>query len=99
MFDGVSEGYFNSSFTSNRIFSINGISPTLTTKNDCVFFEINGHLTQKERFRLHGIDDKYVDLLTSNSIPNTKLDKISGNTLSVNVFSAILKQLRDAKLI
>ena len=99
LFDGVSEGFFNSSFTSNRIFSIDGISPTLTTKNDSVFFEIGGHLTQKERFRLHGIDDKYVDLLIKNSIPNTKLDKISGNTLSVNVFSAILKQLKDSKLI
>lgn len=98
LFDGVAEGYFTSSFTSNRIFSTNGISPTLTTKNDAVYYEINGHLTQKERFRLQGIPDEYFYRLKDAGIPNGALDKISGNTLSVNVFVAIIQELKNARL-
>ena len=93
LFDGVSEGYFKSSFTSNRIYSINGVSPTLTTKNDTVYSEINGHLTQRERFKLQGFNPDYVDLLLNNGISKGLLDKVSGNTITVNVVKEIFKNL------
>lgn len=99
LFDGCVEGYFTSSFSSNRIYSVEGVSPTITTKNDAVYFEIKGHLTSRERFALQGIDKKYADLLLNNNFPKNKIDKISGNTLSVNVFESILKDLQTAKLI
>ena len=93
LFDGVGEGYFKSAFTSNRIYSIYGVSPTLTTKNDAVYSEINGHLTQRERFKLQGFNPDYVDLLLNNGITKTYLDKVSGNTITVNVISSIFKNL------
>lgn len=93
LFDGCSEGYFTSSFSSNRIFSIEGNSPTLTTKNDAVFFEINGHLTQKERFALQGFKKEYADLLIKNGISKGNIDKMSGNSITVNVVCEILKKL------
>ena len=93
LFDGVGEGYFASSFTSNRIYSINGVSPTLTTKNDAVYSEINGHLTQRERFKLQGFNPDYVDLLLNNGITKGLLDKVSGNSITVNVLEAIFRNL------
>lgn len=93
LFDGVGEGYFTSSFTSNRIYSINGVSPTLTTKNDAVYSEINGHLTQRERFKLQGFNPDYVDLLLNNGITKGLLDKVSGNSITVNVLEAIFRNL------
>ena len=91
--DGVGEGYFTSSFISNRIYSINGVSPTLTTKNDAVYSEINGHLTQRERFKLQGFNPDYVDLLLNNRITKGLLDKVSGNSITVNVLEAIFRNL------
>jgi DNA-cytosine methyltransferase len=99
LFDGVAENYFKSSFSLNRIYSVNGVSPTLTTSNDAVYSEIGGHLTSKERFALQGIPIEYVDILMNNGFPKSKIDKISGNTLSVNVFRSIIKDLKKAELI
>ena len=93
LFDGVAEGYFTSGFTGNRIYSINGVSPTLTTKNDAVYSEINGHLTQRERFKLQGFNPDYVDLLLNNGITKGLLDKVSGNTITVSVIEEIFKKL------
>ena len=93
LFDGCAEGYMTSSFSGNRIFSINGTSPTLTTKNDAVYFELNGHLTQRERFKLQGFNPNYVDLLKENNISNGYLDLMSGNSITVNVVQSILKNL------
>ena len=93
LFDGNVQGYFTSGFSSNRIYSINGTSPTLTTKNDAVYYEINGHLTQRERFKLQGFNPDYVDLLLKNGISKRYIDKMSGNSITVNVIQAILKNL------
>jgi DNA (cytosine-5)-methyltransferase 1 len=93
LFDGVEEGYFSSGFTSNRIFSINGTSPTLTTKNDAVYSEINGHLTGRERFKLQGFNPDYVDKLLKNGISKGLIDKVSGNSITVNVLEEIFKNL------
>lgn len=93
LFDGVAEGYFSSGFTLNRIFSINGTSPTLTTKNDAVYSEINGHLTGRERFKLQGFNPDYVDKLLKNGINKGLIDKMSGNSITVNVLEEIFKNL------
>lgn len=93
LFDGVAEGYFKSGFTLNRIFSIKGSSPTLTTKNDAVYSEINGHLTGRERFKLQGFNPDYVDILIKNGISKGLIDKMSGNSITVNVLEEIFKNL------
>lgn len=93
LFDGCSEGYFTSSFSSNRIFSIEGVSPTLTTKNDAVYFEINGHLNQRERFALQGFLKEDADLLIKNNIPIGEIDKMSGNSITVNVIEEVQRVL------
>lgn len=93
LFDGVAEGYFKSGFTLNRIFSIKGSSPTLTTKNDAVYSEINGHLTGRERFKLQGFNPDYVDILIKNGISKGLIDKMSGNSITVNVLEEVFKNL------
>lgn len=93
LFDGCSEGYFQSSFCSNRIYSIEGSSPTMTTKNDCVFSEINGHLTSRERFILQGFNPNYVDQLKNSGLSQGRIDKMSGNSINVNVIGEIQKKL------
>ena len=93
LFDGCGEGYFKSSFSANRIFSIKGVSPTLTTKNDAVYSEINGHLTGRERFKLQGFNPDYVDILIENGLTKGLIDKVSGNTITVNVLEEIFKNL------
>ena len=93
LFDGCDQGYFSSSFSSNRIFSIYGVSPTLTTKNDAVYFEIMGHLNHRERFALQGFDKKYADLLLDNDIPVSQIDKMSGNSINVNTVQTVISNL------
>lgn len=93
LFDGVAEGYFTSGFTSHRIFSIKGISPTLTTKNDASYSEINGYLTGRERFKLQGFNPNYVDILIKNGISKGLIDKMSGNSITVNVLESLFREL------
>ena len=93
LFDGNTQGYFTSDYTGKRIYSIDGISPTLTTANNATFYEINGHLTQRERFKLQGFNPDYVDLLLANGISKGYIDKMSGNSITVNVIEEILKEL------
>ena len=93
LFDGGVEGYFTSNFAANRIFSIKGISPTLTTKNDAAYNEIDGLLTGRERFKLQGFNPDYVDILIENGLPEGLMVKLSGNTITVNVLEEIFKNL------
>ena len=93
LFDGVAEGYFTSGFSSHRIFSIKGISPTLTTKNDASYSEINGYLTGRERFKLQGFNPNYVDILIKNGISKGLIDKMSGNSITVNVLESLFREL------
>lgn len=50
-------------------------------------------LTPKECFRLMGFDDKDVDILTSNGIANSRLYKMAGNSIVVNVLEELFKSL------
>ena len=93
VFDGVSQGYFKSSFSQNRIYSIEGVCPTLTTGYDSpVFLEICGLLNSKERFLLQGFTaDDYNKVC--GFIPERQLAKQAGNSISVNVLEYIFKNL------
>lgn len=93
LFDGCAEGYKKSNFSGNRIYSINGTSPTLTTKNDAVYYEINGHLNHRERFALQGFPKEDADLLLNNGIPKSQIDKMSGNSINVNTIQSIIESL------
>lgn len=99
LFDGCNEKYFSSNFVANRIFSIDGTSPTLTTKNDTVFYEIKGHLTNRERFALQGFKKEYCDLLEKNGFTKGELEKFTGNTIPVNMFTSVLKSVEKTGIL
>ena len=93
VFDGVSQGYFTSSFSQNRIYSIDGVSPTLTTGYDSpVFYEINGLLNGKERLLLQGFAEEDYNNI-KDLIPESQIAKQAGNSISVNVLESIFKNL------
>jgi DNA (cytosine-5)-methyltransferase 1 len=85
-----------------RVYSAEGVSPTLTTMG-------GGHrepkiaeggpkyrirkLTPRECFHLQGFPDSEFDKLTANGISNSQLYKMAGNAVTVNVISAIGKRL------
>ncbi len=92
LFDGVKQGYRYTDFTGNRIYSIEGMAPTFTTKNDTVFCEINGHLNTREKFKLQGFKD-YTDLLLNNGIPKGQIHKQIGNSITVTILEEIFKNL------
>lgn len=50
-------------------------------------------LTPKECFRLMGFDDKNIDILIANSISNTQLYKMAGNSIVVDVLEEIYVEL------
>lgn len=50
-------------------------------------------LTPRECFRLMGIKDADIDKLIASGICDTQLFKLAGNSIVVNCFAAILRQL------
>lgn len=93
LFDGYAEGKFKSGFACNRIYSIDGISPTLMTTHPVVVYELQGVLTMRERYKLQGFDPDYVDKLEEAGIGKGVMMTTSGNTIAVPVAEAVLKQL------
>jgi len=98
VFDGVSEGYFNSGFTGHRIYSIEGSSPTFTTSNDIHFYELKGRLTAKERMLLMGLTEEDYNKLKDNNISDSLIHKICGNGIVVTVFEHLFKNIYDMYL-
>ena len=92
MFDGTQQGYFESGFTTHRIYSINGVSPTFTTSNDCHFYELNGKLTSKERWLLMGMHLNDYNKLKKH-ISDSLIHKICGNGIVVDVFRELFKNI------
>ena len=92
-----------------RLYSVNGISPTLDSCNGGnrmpkVAYTIRKavlrvrKLTPKECFRLMGFDDK--DFYKAEQVnSNTQLYKQAGNSIVVNVLESIFASLQDAKYI
>ena len=78
-----------------RVYSSNGISPSLTTKsggNTIPKIQTKSNirrLTPKECFRLQGVKDEDINLVVS----DTQAYKIAGNAISVNVMQYLLKSI------
>lgn len=93
VFDGVAQGYFTSSFSQNRIYSVEGVAPTLTTGYDTpLIYELGGLLTSKERYLLQGFTTQDFEK-ASQVCSERQLAKQAGNSITVNVIQAILEEL------
>ena len=85
----------------NRIYSPEGISPTLKTVSGGggeVKVMVKGRyrkLTPKEYFRLMGFEDKDYQVLVDNGISKTQLYKMAGNSIAVPVLEAVFRQLYE----
>ena len=78
-----------------RVYSDNGISPSLVTKSGGnttpkIKTKTNiRRLTPKECFRLQGVEDEDIKIIVS----DTQAYKIAGNAISVNVMQYLLKSI------
>lgn len=84
----------------NRIYSPEGLSPTLKTVSGGggreVKVLINSRyrkLTPKEYFRLMGFSDSDYELLAMNGISKTQIYKMAGNSIVVTVLEHLFKQI------
>jgi DNA-cytosine methyltransferase len=93
VFDGVEQKYFKSGFTTHRIYSIEGISPTFTTSNDCHFYELKGKLSSKERWGLMGMKDNDHTKLVNEGVAEGLINKICGNGIVVDVFRELFREV------
>ena len=84
----------------NRIYSPDGISPTLKTVSGGggEVKKLDKHdryrkLTEWEYFRLMGFDDSDYQVLAANGISKTQIYKMAGNSIAVPVLEHLFKQL------
>lgn len=90
---------------SSRIYDTEGLSPTLVTCSGGnqvpKIFKASElrirKLTPKECFRLMGFDDKDVDVLIENGLSNSRLYKMAGNSIVVDVLEAIFRNLLEVE--
>ena len=92
LFDGHEMGLMKHGFTTNRIYSIYGKSPTLTTSNDAVYYEIGGKLNGLERWRLMGCPVSLYHKVIRH-IPNVNINKLTGNAISVECIYALFESV------
>lgn len=92
VFDGNSQGYFKSDYIGKRIYSIEGVSPTLRTHNTTTFLEIKGRLNCLERMLLQGFDKKDY-LKIKECISENQINKQTGNSITVSVLEEIFRNL------
>lgn len=94
------DGKWEKNLESNkRVYSVNGVSPTLTTcgggNTGAKIYtdtELVRKMTPKEYWRLMGFDDEDFEKV-ERVCSNTQLYKQAGNSIVVNVLEAILKNL------
>ena len=99
LFDGCSEGIFEHGWTAHRLYTIHGISPTLTTGNGPPYFlEIRGGLVGKERLRLQGFTDSDYNKI-KNLVSESELAYMAGNSITVNILEDIFRNLFDEEYI
>lgn len=84
----------------NRIYSPEGLAPTLKTVSGGggreVKIEDNGRyrkLTPKEYFRLMGFTDSDYKVLASNGISKTQIYKMAGNSIAVTMLEHLFRKL------
>lgn len=85
-----------------RIYSINGISPTLLARSDSpkIIIKENGDykirkLTPYETLRTQGFDEKYVENIKNNGMSDTQLYKQSGNAVCPPVITQIVNAMKE----
>lgn len=93
VFDGVAQGYFKSSYSQNRIYSILGACPTLTTHSEVNLYELGGKLTSREAWRLMGMGDERYDRAKATGVSDGALMKQAGNGVVSKVPWYIFKEL------
>ncbi|MBO5933040.1 MAG: DNA (cytosine-5-)-methyltransferase [Bacteroidaceae bacterium] len=74
------------------------VSPTLTTNTEACLRRTEAQnrirkFTPRECFRLMGVDDVYIDKIQDAGISESRQYMLAGNSIVVNCFAAILKQL------
>ncbi len=89
-----------------RIYSVDGISPTLNAGNNGGgqspvkhFTQTNRirKLTPRECFRLQDFPDSAHDKAKESGVSNSQLYKQAGNSMSVNILEMIFNQIEKAK--
>lgn len=85
-----------------RVYSINGISPTILARSDSpkILVEYEGNLkirkiTPEENFYIQGFDKKFVENIKKTGMSNTQMYKQSGNAVSPPVITGIMNQLNE----
>ncbi len=91
----------------NILVSSDGIAPTITAKHELHPYKVlvDGEeqdskrtigirkLTERECFRLMGLNDRQIDIIQKAGISRTQQIKMAGNSIVVNCLAAIFKQL------
>ncbi|QKE76207.1 DNA (cytosine-5-)-methyltransferase (plasmid) [Arthrobacter citreus] len=85
-----------------RVYSVNGISPTILARSDSTKIIVNkdGELairkfTPIENFRVQGFDKEFTDTLKHAGISDTQLYKQSGNAVSPPVITGIANHISE----
>lgn len=97
VFDGEVQGIFNSDYTNKRIYSMYGVSPTITTNNSINISELKGQLNLLEQWKLMGFSEHDYKKVKETNITEGELKKQIGNSIVVNVLMAIFKELFTPK--
>ena len=91
----IDQKYIKTGFKSrDRIFSINGLSPTLLSSGGFsypTFYEINGAVMGRERLKLQGFTNE--DYEKIKFLSENKLVEVTGNSITVNVLEMIFNNL------
>lgn len=83
-----------------RVYSINGISPTVLARSDSTKILIKENseykirkLTPIENFRVQGFDEKFIENIRNSGVSDTQLYKQSGNAVSPPVIKEIFNNI------
>lgn len=103
LFDGVEQGYMGSSFSQNRIWSVNGAIPTITTRPEINIYELGGRLTTLECWRLMGFGDEdyqkakqvVVEKYPRYRNPDNILGQMAGNSIITNIIRDIFIEIEQ----
>jgi len=95
LFNAIEAGFATNGYNNQKLYSVDGLVPTITTKSDCPsFYEIRRVLNAKEKLMLQGFTaNDYIKL--QGIISEAQIMKQAGNSITVNTIQAILKSLNE----
>lgn len=100
LFD-IPKDLHNDNERQRRVYSINGISPTVLARADSAKIYLENEtipirkLTPVENLKLQGFSNEFIKNITSINMSNAQLYKQGGNAVSPPVVAAIFKYLHD----